>query len=332
MDIEKMLDRGEIPQDIDIYKSFLVTRKKFEEYDEILCSVSGGADSDVMLDLFCRFDKSKVTFVFFDTGLEYEATKEHLKYLEDKYDIKINVIKAKKPIPLTCRDYGQPFLSKQISEYISRLQKHNFKWEDKPYEELIKEYPNCVSALKWWCDANGERSTFSIKRNKWLKEFMVANPPYFKISNKCCKYAKKEPVRIYMKENGFDLNCYGVRKAEGGVRATAYKNCFSDNTSKNKIDEYRPIFWYKDETKRVYEIFFGVTHSRCYTEYKLKRTGCAGCPYGKNFEFELEVLSKYEPKLYKAVTNIFGKSYEYTRKYKEFVKMKDEETKNKKNN
>ena len=115
MDIEKMLDRGEIPQDIDIYKSFLVTRKKFEEYDEILCSVSGGADSDVMLDLFCRFDKSKVTFVFFDTGLEYEATKEHLKYLEDKYDIKINVIKAKKPIPLTCRDYGQPFLSKQIS-------------------------------------------------------------------------------------------------------------------------------------------------------------------------------------------------------------------------
>lgn len=330
MEIEKMLDRGELPQDADIYKSLLVTRKKFEDYDKILCSVSGGADSDVMLDLFCKFDKSKVTFVFFDTGLEYEATKEHLKYLENKYDIKINVIKAKKPIPLTCRDYGQPFLSKQVSEYISRLQKHNFKWEDKPYEDLIKEYPNCIAVLRWWCDANGEGSTFSIKRNKWLKEFIMANPPNFKISNKCCKYAKKEPVRLYMKESKSDLNCYGVRKAEGGVRATAYKNCFSDNTSKNKIDEYRPIFWYKDETRRIYEEFFGVTHSRCYTEYGLKRTGCSGCPYGRDFEFELEVLAKYEPKMYKAVINIFGESYEYTRKYREFVKQKNEEVKNKK--
>lgn len=28
-----------------------------------------------------------------------------------------------------------------------------------------------------------------------------------------------------------------------------------------------------------------------------------------------------EPELYKAAINIFGKSYEYTRKYREFVKM-----------
>lgn len=33
----------------------------------------------------------------------------------------------------------------------------------------------------------------------------------------------------------------------------------------------------------------------------------------------------FEPKLYKAVCNVFGESYEYTRKYKEFAKaMKDE--------
>lgn len=60
--------------------------------------------------------------------------------------------------------------------------------------------------------------------------------------------------------------------------------------------------------------------SKCYTEYGLKRTGCAGCPFGRDFEYELEVIQKYEPKLYKAVNNIFGDSYEYTRKYREFVK------------
>ena len=333
MNIDKMLDNGEIPNNLEIYKSFMVTRKKFEEYNNILCSVSGGSDSDIMVDLFCRFDKKKVTFVFFNTGLEYKATREHLRFLEKKYGIEIIEINAKKPIPLTCRDYGQPFISKQVSEFISRLQRHNFKWEDRPYEELIKEYPKCSSALKWWCDDKGEGSMFSIRRNKWLKEFMVANPPDFKISNKCCKYSKKDPVKSFIKENNFDLSCYGVRKAEGGIRSAAYKNCFTDNSQKDdKINEYRPIFWYKDETKKIYEEFFGVEHSKCYSDYGLKRTGCSGCPYGRSLEFELNVLKDNESNLYKGVNNIFGKSYEYTRKYREFVeemnnKHKDKDSK-----
>lgn len=51
-----------------------------------------------------------------------------------------------------------------------------------------------------------------------------------------------------------------------------------------------------------------------------KRTGCAGCPFGKDFENELKIIEEYEPKLYKAVNNIFGESYEYTRKFLEFRK------------
>ena len=72
------------------------------------------------------------------------------------------------------------------------------------------------------------------------------------------------------------------------------------------------------EDKQRYEEHYGITHSKCYTEYGLKRTGCAGCPFGKRFEAELEVIQKYEPKLYKAVMNIFGDSYAYTRAYKKF--------------
>jgi len=48
---------------------------------------------------------------------------------------------------------------------------------------------------------------------------------------------------------------------------------------------------------------------------------------GRDFEQELKVIETYEPKLYKAVNNIFGDSYEYTRKYREFVKrMKAKES------
>lgn len=290
------------------------------KYKKILCSISGGSDSDVMLDIIWRCDKdNKVTYVWFDTGLEYQATKEHLKYLENKYNIKIKPYKAIKPIPLSCKQYGQPFINKQAAEYIDRLQRHGFKWEDKSFDELYKEYPKCKAALMWWCNLN-KSNAFNIANNKWLKEFIIENPPTFKISSKCCKYAKKNVSHKLIKENTYELNIVGVRRAEGGVRATSYKSCFSEGD--DGCDNYRPLFWYKNEDKIDYEVAYQVTHSKCYTEYGLTRTGCAGCPYGRNFEFELEVIQKYEPKLYKAVNNIFRDSYEYTKKYKEFCKRK----------
>ena len=49
-------------------------------YKNIMCSVSGGSDSDIIIDLCKRCDISeKIIYIWFDTGLEYQATKEHLK-------------------------------------------------------------------------------------------------------------------------------------------------------------------------------------------------------------------------------------------------------------
>lgn len=293
-----------------------------DKYDKIVCSVSGGSDSDVMLDICRRVDKNnRVEYVWFDTGLEYQATKDHLKFLENKYDIEIKSYKALKPIPICCKKYGQPFLSKYVSEMMQRLQSHKFKWEDKTFEELYKEYPKCKVALQWWCNTN-KSLWFNIERNKYLKQFIIKNPPTFLISNKCCQYAKKDVVHKLIKDNHYDLEINGVRKAEGGIRDAIYKNCFSEN---DEHDVYRPLFWYKNSDKEEYERRFNITHSECYSKYGLKRTGCACCPYGRDFEFELEVAKEYEPKLHKAISNIFGDSYEYTRKYREFVeKMKSE--------
>ena len=328
-DIGELLDR--CPKNQTIGDNLIRAWSKINssKYENIVCSVSGGSDSDVMLDIVWQCDKdNKVTYVWFDTGLEYQATKDHLKFLEEKYGIKIMSYRAIKPIPTTCRQYGQPFLSKQASEYISRLQKHNFQFEDKPFEELYKEYPRCKAALLWWCNMK-ESKSYNISWNKWLKEFLIENPPTFSISNVCCKYAKKDVAHKLIDDFGFDLNVVGVRKAEGGARAGAYKSCLDENGKgkKGTYDNYRPLFWYKDSDKQEYDENYNVEHSNCYTEYGLKRTGCAGCPFGKDFEFELDVIEKHEPKLFKAVNNIFRDSYEYTRKYKEFCKMKNEEEK-----
>lgn len=303
-----------------IYKILLTSWNKFQTHDSIFASLSGGADSDVMLDVFERTntDGKHITYCFFDTGIEYAATKEHLSFLEKKYGISIERVRPDCPVPLVVKRHGVPFISKQISLFIQRLQRHGFTFTDEPFDDLCKKYPRCISALKWWCNKHGDKSNFNIERNYALKEFMIANPPTFNISDVCCTKAKKDCVHKAIKQFNPDMNCSGVRKSEGGARSSAYKNCFSPADDKTSIDNYRPIFFLDDSDKLAYEQQYDVTHSRCYTEYGLKRTGCAGCPFNSKFEDELKVIEKHEPKLFTAVNNIFGESYEYTRAYRRF--------------
>lgn len=267
--------------------------------------------------------------MFFDTGIEYQATKEHLKYLEEKYGIKIHKEKAKVPVPLGNKKYGFPFLSKNVSNMIWRLQSHNFQWEDDTFEALYAKYPNCKCALLWWTNSKGDGSHFNISRNTWLKEFLIKNPPPFKISDKCCLGAKKDTSDVYLKKFPSDLMIMGVRRFEGGERATVYKEQFYHN-QKHGIDYFLPILYFTNGDRAEYESDFNLVHSDCYTKYGLKRTGCCGCPYSRDCNYEREVLRKYEPKLSKAIENMWGEVYEYTNKYHEFQKMMNRKYKEKK--
>lgn len=305
------------PNNVVIFDSFVKTDATVPNYKKVLVAVSGGSDSDIVVDLFTKlFSPDDIQWVWYDTGIEYQATKEHLTFIEKKYNIQIKRIKAIKPIPVSCKEYGQPFISKYVSEMIYRLQKHNFKFEDKPFDELLAIYPHCRVALLWWCNLNGEGSSFNINRNKGLKEFLVKNPPEFKISNMCCQYAKKKVAHKYASNNNIDLNVVGVRRSEGGIRSVAYTTCLSNGS----VSEYRPIFWYKNADKQEYNTHYQVVNSVCYSGYGMSRTGCVGCPYAKDFAQELDIIKKNEPRLYKAVLNIFGDSYKYTQEYKRFIK------------
>lgn len=308
-----------------IYDSLVKAKQIINSYDNIAVSVSGGADSDVMLDIIERVKDpgKKIHYVWFNTGLEYTPTKEHIKELENKYGIEIEECRPVKPIPICIKDFGVPFLNKKVSEYISRLQARNFKWEDEPYDVLIKRYPNTIDALKWWCNIRinpntGKYSAYCIGYNKYLKEFLMKNPPDFQISNKCCEYAKKKVATVYNKAHDIALNCVGIRRSEGGRRADL-KTCYE--VCDEKWDEFRPILWFIDDDKQEYERLFNIIHSDCYNVWGMKRTGCVGCPYDRELEQDLEKIKQYEPKLYNACISLFGKSYEYTRKYYEFLKQ-----------
>ena len=79
----------------------------FTMYPKIMVSVSGGADSDIVLDLVERigYPLSEVHYAFFDTGLEFAATKRHLEYLE----LRLNAIGLKFRFPLALKNMGFPF-------------------------------------------------------------------------------------------------------------------------------------------------------------------------------------------------------------------------------
>lgn len=303
------------PDNLTIMDALGKCLQQVRNHEKITVSVSGGWDSDIMADILLRCGcKEKTIFVFFNTGLEYKATKRHIQYLNEKYGIEIIIVPPVKPIPTCAKQYGIPFWSKRVSEYMERLQRHGFQWEDEPLDVLLKKYPKCKAALRWWCNDFGGR--FDINRIKWLKEFIVANPPTFNISPKCCYYAKKLPASRFISENDCDLNCIGVRRSEGGARATAWKTCYTSALS--GPDEYRPLFWFTDQDKREYDEHYGLKHSECYEVWGMKRTGCAGCPFGRNFEQEIALAEKYEPNFYKAMIKIFGPSYEYTRQFRKF--------------
>ncbi|OPZ21291.1 MAG: hypothetical protein BWZ04_01107 [Firmicutes bacterium ADurb.BinA205] len=129
-----------------IYTGFCKAQRILMRSYSPICSISGGSDSDVVLDIISKTDEDgKVKYFWIDTGLEYTATKEHLKELEQKYGIEIERIKPDKPIPTCVREYGVPFLSKYVSEQMMRLQAHNFQWEDEPLEVLLKKYARSYS-------------------------------------------------------------------------------------------------------------------------------------------------------------------------------------------
>lgn len=138
------MDRVE-SNNLAIEDSYAKAESVFSKYapSQVAVGISGGADSDIVLDICQRFDLDrKFHYCFFDTGMEMNATRRHLDFLEDRYGVKIERVRAYKSVPQSVREYGVPFTSKYASEQIRSLQKHNFPFVDGSLEELHEKYPN----------------------------------------------------------------------------------------------------------------------------------------------------------------------------------------------
>ena len=104
-----------------------IVGKHLKEHPNAVCSYSGGADSDIMIDIIEKarhaFNLPPVKYVFFNTGLEMKATKDHVKRTAEKYGVEIEECRPDINIVQASRKYGIPFVSKIMSGGLSDWQR-----------------------------------------------------------------------------------------------------------------------------------------------------------------------------------------------------------------
>lgn len=322
-----------------------IVGKHLLNHPDAICSYSGGSDSDIMIDIIERTRKMfclpEIKYVFFNTGLEMDATKRHVRETAEKYGVKIQECRPKINIVLATKKYGVPFISKIMSQGLSNWQKKGIplsiaeeydQAEDKAKKrkELKERYPRCESEINFLCCCNsaGEprpNIQLVINSSKYMRDFIRDNPPDFAISAKCCDYCKKQVA--HRVEKNHEMIITGERRDEGGIRSVPRKDntslCFSE-TVDGKF-RLRPLYYVSDNDKAWYKEHYNIRYSDAYEVYGLTRTGCCGCPISYKAVDDLEKIRPYEPMLVKAAWNIFGSSYLYREKYVEYKKRRMEE-------
>ena len=319
-----------------------IIAKRLTMYPNAICSYSGGSDSDILIDLIEQtrrmFGLPQVKYVFFNTGLEMQATKEHVKATAEKYGVTIEEARPKINIIQAAHQHGIPFVSKIMSAGLSDWQKKNVpltiaeeydKASDKAQKrlELKERYPKCESLINFLCCCNsaGEprpNIQLVINSSKYMRDFIAKYPPNFKISAKCCDYCKKQLAHKVQK--GYDMIITGERRDEGGMRSVPRKDntslCFTETSSGQY--RLRPLYYVSDKDKAWYKEYYGIRYSDAYEVYGLTRTGCCGCPISHKAIDDLELIRPHEPNVVKAAWNIFGRSYEYRKQYNQYKDMR----------
>ena len=278
----------------EIDRTFRKIIEHFDQHENIMISVSGGSDSDCIVHMLVTYFPEylyKCHFVFCNTGLEYDATKRHLEYVENKYGIRIERVRGKSVV-WAVRTYGIPILNKYKSNMISAYQRGLTFAEKYVFQDGVAKH-------------NVMRFT---EKQRAMVRYATENN--IMISDKCCDISKKNPLKKYQKEHHIDLNVTGERRAEGGRRALSHKSCYEEHV--RGCHKFMPLWWWGDDVKAAFKKAEGIVYSDCYEIWGFKRTGCVGCPFALDIKENLQTMRQYEPHMYKACMAVFGRSYELT--------------------
>lgn len=249
---------------------------KFKKIDKkkYYLAYSGGRDSHFLYWFIKEWlHDNEIEIVGGNTYLEHD---EIIKRIYENADTVL--LPKMKPFEIK-EKYGSPCFSKVQDDIIYR------------YQHGSRSY----STLK---SINNENSWFRL--NDKAKQLLLSNKLH-RISPFCCRELKKKPFHEYeMKRDKKSI--LGVRRSEGILRNAKYNSCFT------KQGKFTPLHDLSDELMEQIYKEYKIPIPKIYNY--LKRTGCAGCPYGSwkgETQIELDLLNDNKRKF---VCKYFKESYE----------------------
>ena len=204
------------------------------------------------------------------------------------------------PIKPMLEKEGYPFKSKKHSEYVDIYQRNqrNHQLEDRIG---IQHYLNASDdGVNWSPQASCPKAL----RYQFTSDFKL------KVSDKCCKRLKVDPLKRWQKENNRPYGIIGLMRSEGGRRISAKCLAF-----KGKRLNFQPLVAVTKEWEDWFIDEYQIEISDIYKPpYNFKRTGCKGCPFVVELQRELDVLEEFFPKERKQCEIIWKPVYDEYRR------------------
>ena len=236
-------------------------------------SFSGGKDSSVLSALVdLAIPNNKIPRVYADTGIDWNMIREFV-YEKQKHDDRIYIIKPSIPIKQMLESEGYPFKSKNHSAVL-RMYRNN------PDSKTVIKYRDQVY------DFHGNQCPKKL-RYQFSPDFNI------KVSDRCCKRLKEEPLDEWQKEHGFLYTMIGLMREEGGRREGAKCLAFRNG----KLRAFQPLAVVTKNWENWFIEEYDVDICDIYKEpYNFTRTGCKGCPFNPHLQKDLDIIAKFFPR------------------------------------
>lgn len=257
--------------------------------DNFYISLSGGKDSTLLHYLIDEaLPGNKIPRVFINTGIEYTLIVDFIHKLM-LTDSRIVEIKPSIPIKPMLEKYGYPFKSKEHSSRLEQFQRDHYN-----QKTLIK-----------YLDEKSQFGCPKILKYQFNDDFKI------KVSDKCCKKLKKQPVAKWERENNKSIVITGMRIEEGGQRANL--SCIV--VKNGALKKFHLLAKVTDEWEDWYINLRNIKLCDLYyPPYEFKRTGCKGCPFNLELQEQLLIMELYLPNEAKQCESIWQPIYrEYRR-------------------